>query len=126
MRGTDDPTTAPAADPRGFGLATATFVVVSSMVGVGILTTSGYTVLDVGSHGASLVLWTIGGGLGMGMRDFRIVFLFRNQAALDRFVEAGWEFSLTSAAGAQTSDRGATAQATAATTPDSPLTTPMP
>jgi lipid-binding SYLF domain-containing protein len=56
---------------------------------------------------------TIGGGIGMGMRDFRTVFFFRTQAALDRFVEAGWEFSLTSAAGAQTTDRGATAQATA-------------
>ena len=56
---------------------------------------------------------TIGGGIGMGMRDFRTVFLFRTQAALDRFVEAGWEFSLTSAAGAQTTNSGATAQATA-------------
>jgi lipid-binding SYLF domain-containing protein len=56
---------------------------------------------------------TIGGGIGMGMRDFRTVFLFRTQGALNRFVEAGWEFSLTSAAGAQTTDRGATAQATA-------------
>src|SRR4051794_27667646 len=35
----------PGPEGGGFGLATATFVIVSSMIGVGILTTSGHTVL---------------------------------------------------------------------------------
>src|SRR5689334_20453796 len=35
---------------RGFGLATATFVVVSSMIGTGVLTTSGFTAYYVGSN----------------------------------------------------------------------------
>jgi basic amino acid/polyamine antiporter, APA family len=35
--------------PR-FGLATATFVVVSSMIGNGVVTTSGFTVYFVGSN----------------------------------------------------------------------------
>ncbi len=56
---------------------------------------------------------TIGTGPGIAMRDFRTVFLFRNEEALNRFLEAGWQFSLESAAGAQTSDRGATAQVAA-------------
>src|SRR5262249_26271990 len=47
--------------PSGFGLATATFVVISSMVGVGVLTTSGYTVVAVGSNQLMLGLWLIGG-----------------------------------------------------------------
>ncbi|WZO99193.1 amino acid permease [Isosphaeraceae bacterium EP7] len=52
----DDP-----AMPAGFGLATATFVVVASMVGVGILTTSGYTVAATGSNALMLGLWAVGG-----------------------------------------------------------------
>src|SRR5262245_11076162 len=47
--------------PAGFGLATATFVVVASMVGTGVLTTSGFTVNFVGSNQLMLVLWVVGG-----------------------------------------------------------------
>lgn len=46
---------------KGFGLATATFVVVSSMIGTGVLTTSGYTVYFVGSNQLMLGLWVVGG-----------------------------------------------------------------
>ena len=51
---------APATIP-GFGLATATFVVVSSMIGTGVLTTSGFTVYFVGSNQLMLALWVVGG-----------------------------------------------------------------
>src|SRR3954462_13401320 len=47
--------------PAGFGPATATFVVVSSMVGTGVLTTSGYTMYLVGSNQLMLGLWAVGG-----------------------------------------------------------------
>jgi basic amino acid/polyamine antiporter, APA family len=57
---------ASATDPgEGFGLATATFVIVSSMIGVGILTTSGHTVLKVGSNQLMLALWVIGGAVAL-------------------------------------------------------------
>jgi APA family basic amino acid/polyamine antiporter len=46
---------------RGFGPATVTFVVVSSMIGTGVLTTSGYTMALVGSNQLMLVLWVVGG-----------------------------------------------------------------
>ncbi len=46
---------------ESFGLATATFVIVASMVGVGVLTTSGYTVIFVGSNQFMLALWVLGG-----------------------------------------------------------------
>jgi len=39
----------------------AIFVVVSSMIGVGVLTTSGFTVASVGSNELMLFLWIIGG-----------------------------------------------------------------
>jgi basic amino acid/polyamine antiporter, APA family len=47
--------------PAEFGLATATFVVVASMVGTGVLTTSGYTMASVGSNQWMLILWVVGG-----------------------------------------------------------------
>ena len=55
----------PASPPRGFGLATATFVVVSSMVGTGVLTTSGYTVFFTQSNQLMLWLWFAGGVLAL-------------------------------------------------------------
>ncbi|MFO0953120.1 MAG: amino acid permease [Isosphaeraceae bacterium] len=55
----------PEAPPKGmpaeFGLGTAVFVIVASMVGTGVLTTSGFTVLAVGSNELMLWLWVIGG-----------------------------------------------------------------
>ncbi len=48
-------------EPQRFGLATATFVVVASMIGVGILTTSGLAVYHLGSTQIVLWLWVIGG-----------------------------------------------------------------
>jgi len=51
--------------PRGFGLATNTCVVVASMVGIGILTTSGYILKDTGSATLLLVLWLAGGILAL-------------------------------------------------------------
>ena len=55
---------ASAEGPR-FGLATATFVVVSSMIGTGVLTTSGFTVYFVGSNQLMLALWVVGGVLAL-------------------------------------------------------------
>jgi APA family basic amino acid/polyamine antiporter len=58
---------APSSGPRdpevsaGFGLATTTFVVISSMIGVGVPTTSGYTIAAVGSNQVMLGLWLFGG-----------------------------------------------------------------
>lgn len=46
--------------PAEFGLAMAIFVVVASMVGTGILTTSGFTMALVGSNQYMLALWVVG------------------------------------------------------------------
>jgi APA family basic amino acid/polyamine antiporter len=54
-----------AAQAPGFGLATATFVVVSSMVGAGVLTTSGFTVYYVGSNQLMLALWVVGAAIAL-------------------------------------------------------------
>jgi len=50
---------------RGLGLPTATSVVIASMIGVGILTTSGYIIKDTQSHTLMLILWLVGGLLAL-------------------------------------------------------------
>lgn len=52
---------APQQPVRQFGFWSAHFVVVSCMVGAGILTTSGFTLQATGNPQALLVLWAIGG-----------------------------------------------------------------
>src|SRR3954454_3554536 len=56
-----EPANPPPPTIASFGTATATFVIVASMVGVGVLTTSGYTVYFVGSNQLMLGLWVLGG-----------------------------------------------------------------
>jgi APA family basic amino acid/polyamine antiporter len=46
---------------RKFGYWPAFLVVVGSMIGAGILTTSGYTLRDTGNPAALLALWAVGG-----------------------------------------------------------------
>lgn len=47
--------------PRRFGFWTGLFVVAASMIGAGILTTSGYTLQATGNPAAMLALWAVGG-----------------------------------------------------------------
>ena len=48
-------------DVRRIGPTTATLLVVASMVGTGVFTTTGFLLADVGSAGAVLVAWLVGG-----------------------------------------------------------------
>ncbi len=58
---TSDSERAESDPPASYGLATATWVVVAGMVGTGVLTMSGYTVLSVRSNQLMLFLWVVGG-----------------------------------------------------------------
>lgn len=51
--------------PRTYGFWTGVFVVAASMVGSGILGTSGTTLRDTGSPAALLILWIIGGFMAL-------------------------------------------------------------
>lgn len=46
-------------------------------------------------------------GLGLGVKDFRAVFIFHTRADLDHFVSSGWEFGGHADAAAKASDKGA-------------------
>lgn len=45
-------------------------------------------------------------GLGLGAKDFRAVFVFRSRAALEHFMNSGWEFGGHADAAAKASDKG--------------------
>ena len=46
-------------------------------------------------------------GLGMGIKKFRVVFVFDTQKALNDFVHSGWEFGGQTTAAAKAGDQGA-------------------
>jgi lipid-binding SYLF domain-containing protein len=48
----------------------------------------------------------VGIGLGLGVKDFRAVFVFDNAAVMKRFVETGWEFGGHADAAAKARDKG--------------------
>jgi lipid-binding SYLF domain-containing protein len=45
-------------------------------------------------------------GLGAGVKKFKVVFVFDNEAAFSSFVESGWQFGGQSTAAAKTAERG--------------------
>lgn len=50
-------------------------------------------------------------GLGLGVKDFRAVFIFKTRAAFDRFVESGWMVGAHADAAAKADDKGGAAAA---------------
>lgn len=49
----------------------------------------------------------VGIGLGLGVKDFRAVFVFHDRRTLERFIASGWEFGGQADAAAKAGDRGA-------------------
>jgi len=49
----------------------------------------------------------VGVGLGLGAKDFRIVFVFHSTRSMNRFVEKGWAFGVQADAAAKAKDKGA-------------------
>ncbi len=55
---------------------------------------------------------TVALGMGLGVRDFRAIFIFDDEAVMREFVERGWQFGAEADAGAVArGDRGAAARA---------------
>jgi len=49
----------------------------------------------------------VGVGLGLGVKDFRVVFVFHSDQTIKRFLEHGWAFGAQADAAAKASDKGA-------------------
>lgn len=51
----------------------------------------------------------IGVGLGLGVKDFRLVFVFHDETAMRRFIDKGWSLGAQADAAAKASDKGVAA-----------------
>ena len=49
---------------------------------------------------------SVGGGLGLGVKDYRVIFVFENDKALSRFLDSGWSGSAQADAAAKAGDTG--------------------
>ena len=47
-----------------------------------------------------------GVGLGIGAKDFRVIFVFHSRDALNQFVDTGWAFGVNADAAAKASEKG--------------------
>ena len=56
-------------------------------------------------------------GLGMGIKKFRLVWVFEQAALLQQFVNSGWEFGAQATAAAKTGSSGASYQGAVAVQP---------
>ncbi len=56
---------------------------------------SGYGVVTdrKGRNPVYMKMRGLGGGIGLGIKDFRAIIIFRNQEDMNKFVEKGWEFA---------------------------------
>jgi hypothetical protein len=49
---------------------------------------------------------SLGGGLGLGVKDFRVIFVFENDKALAHFLDSGWAGSAQADAAAKVDKSG--------------------
>lgn len=57
-------------------------------------------------HYTYMKMGEVGIGLGLGVKDFRIVMIFHSAATMKHFIESGWAFGAQADAAAKASDKG--------------------
>jgi lipid-binding SYLF domain-containing protein len=67
---------------------------------------SGYGVAHSGGKKTYMKMYSLGLGPGLGLKDFRAVFMFRDQDTLNKFIEEGWEFGGHADAAAKSDEKG--------------------
>ena len=50
---------------------------------------------------------SIGGGLGLGVKDYRILFVFKKKETMERFINEGWQIGGSADAAAKAGNKGA-------------------
>jgi len=81
---------------------------------------SGYGIVtdNKGKNPVYMKMRTLGAGIGLGLKDFRAVIIFRNQDDMDEFVEKGWEFGGQADAAFKSGEKGAAHSAAQSTDMD--------
>ncbi len=69
---------------------------------------SGYGVVTdkKGMDPVYMKMRTLGGGIGLGVKDFRAIIIFRNQEDMNKFIEKGWEFAGQADAAFKSGEKG--------------------
>ena len=57
-------------------------------------------------------------GLGLGVQDLRVIFVFHTRQALDRFVTSGWDFGVQGDLAAKAENRGGAASGEVSVSPE--------
>ncbi len=63
-------------------------------------------VVDKKGRETFMKMGSAGIGLGLGIKDFRAIFIFHDKAKLETFIEKGWDFSGQADAAAKSDDKG--------------------
>jgi lipid-binding SYLF domain-containing protein len=71
-------------------------------------------VVDKGGKETFMAMGSLGGGVGLGAKDLSVVFIFKNEDVMKKFVESGWQFGGEADATAKAGDKGAAAAKEAA------------
>ena len=61
---------------------------------------------NVSGKNTYMKMGSAGVGLGLGIKDFRAVFVFNTEKAMNQFVDKGWDFSAQADAAASSGDKG--------------------
>ncbi len=72
----------------------------------------GYGVLRDNKTGKDtyMCVGALGGGVGLGVKDIRVIFVFNDAKVMQQFVEQGWQFGGKGDASAKYQDKGASAE----------------
>ena len=67
-------------------------------------------VVDKKGKETFMKMGSVGLGIGLGVKDFRALFVFTDKAKLDAFIEKGWDFSGQADAAAKSNEKGASGE----------------
>jgi len=75
----------------------------------------GYGVVtDKAGKETFMAMGSLGGGVGLGAKDLSVIFIFKTEDVMKKFVETGWQFGGEASAAAKSGDKGVNAAKEAA------------
>jgi lipid-binding SYLF domain-containing protein len=66
-------------------------------------------VVDKSGKETFMAMGSLGGGVGLGAKDLSVVFIFKKEDTLKKFIESGWQFGGEADATAKAGDKGGAA-----------------
>lgn len=79
---------------------------------------NGVAVSNGGGPPVFMKMTTVGAGPGLGVKDYRVIFVFKNPETMRKFTDSGWDFGAEADAAAKTKDSGGAASAAGSASSD--------